>query len=205
MSRRAESGSELPASKFAVIAMLPLSYSYGTLTYPRPSSQLSSVRVKIYFMVLSSLGRAPWRVIAIQLLIVLGLVALYKIYLPRHARELAKREVAARELKINTIFRDSVEEDSTREISVPLDGAIVKRHPQRLRTTFSPQEAETTLGVPDVARTDFRGGQHLTWWGTTHKLEVSFDAGRLYCLNLEDRATGHGVLVYRSPELWHPY
>ena len=103
----------------------------------------------------------------------LGLVAFYKIYLPRHARELAKREVAARELKINAIFRGFSGGGSTREISVPLDGAIVKRHPQRLRTTFSPQEAETTLGVPDVTRTDFRGGQHLTWMGTAHKLEVS--------------------------------
>ena len=82
----------------------------------------------------------------------------------------------------------------------PLDGAIVKRHPQRLRSTFSPQEAESTLGVPDATTTDFGGGQHLTWLGTTHKLEASFNAGRLYCLALEDRATGHGVLVYDSPE-----
>jgi hypothetical protein len=153
----------------------------------------------------SSLGRALWRAIVIQLLILLGLAALYKVYLPRHEREMARRELATRELRINTVFRDSVEEDSAREISVPMDGAIVKRHPQRLRTTFSPQAAESMLGVPDVATTDFRGGQHLTWLGTTHKLEVSFDAGHLYCLALEDRATSHGVLVYRSPELWHPY
>ena len=33
-SRRAESGSKLPHSKFARIAIIPLSYSCGTLTYP---------------------------------------------------------------------------------------------------------------------------------------------------------------------------
>ena len=33
-SRRAESGSKLPHSKFARVATIPLSYSCGTLTYP---------------------------------------------------------------------------------------------------------------------------------------------------------------------------
>ena len=124
---------------------------------------------------------------------------------PPRARIGRRRAAATREQKINALFQDSVVEDSTHEISVPLEGAIVKRHPQRLRTMFSPQEAESTLGVPDTTTTDFRGGQHLTWMGTTHKLEASFNAGRLYCLTLEDRATGHGVLVYESPESWHPY
>lgn len=153
----------------------------------------------------SSFGRASWRVILIQLLILLGFIVLYKLYLPHRARELAGHAVAIREQKINALFEDSVVEDSTHEISVPLEGAIVKRHPQRLRTVFSPQEAESTLGAPDATTIDFRGGQHLTWLGTAHKLEASFNAGRLYCLTLEDRATGHGVLVYESPESWHPY
>jgi hypothetical protein len=64
---------------------------------------------------------------------------------------------------------------------------------------------ETRLGVPDATTTDFRGGQHLLWLGTAHKLEASFDAGRLYSLALEDRATRRGVLVFQSPDLWHPY
>jgi len=153
----------------------------------------------------SNSGRAPWRVIAIQVLILLGLVAFIKFYLPHRTRELARYAIIAREQSINALFQDAVVEDSTREISVPLDGAIVKRHPQRLRTTFSPQQAESTLGVPDTSTTDFSGGQHLTWIGTAHKLGAAFSAGRLYCLTFEDRATGHGVLVYESPEAWHPY
>ncbi|MGD1105126.1 MAG: hypothetical protein ABSA59_24040 [Terriglobia bacterium] len=161
--------------------------------------------ITIHSMPISSFGRAPRRVIVIQLLVLVGLIAFYRLYLPHRARDLAGRAAATREQKINALFQDSVVEDSTREISVPLEGVIVKRHPQRLRTTFSPQEAESTLGVPDATTTDFRGGQHLTWLGTAHKLAASFDAGRLYCLTLEDRATGHGVMVYESIWSWHPY
>jgi hypothetical protein len=153
----------------------------------------------------SSFGRTPRRVMVIQFLILLGLVAFYKLYLPHRARDLAGHAAATREQKINALFQDSVVEDSTHEISVPLGGVIVKRHPQRLSTIFSPQEAESRLGVPDAAQIDFAGGQHLTWLGTAHKLEASFNAGRLYGLTLEDRATGHGVLVYESIWAWHPY
>lgn len=159
----------------------------------------------MHVMPSSSFGRAPWRIIVIQLLILSGLVAFYNLYLPYRARDLAGRAAATREQKINALFQDSVVEDSTHEISVPLEGVIVKRHPQRLRTTFSPQQAESTLGLPNAATPDFRGGQHLTWLGTSHKLEASFNAGHLYCLTFEDRATGHGVLVYESIWSWHPY
>ena len=156
-------------------------------------------------MVPSCYGRARWRVIVIQLLILLGIFALYKVYIPYHERELSRREAAARDQEISGFFQDAVMEDSTLEISVPVDGAIVKRHPQKLRLTFSPQEAESKLGVPSASTTDFDGGQHLTWLGHAHTLEASFNAGHLYCLSLADRATGHGVLVYESPESWHPY
>jgi hypothetical protein len=153
----------------------------------------------------STFDRTPRRVIVIQLLVLLGLVAYYQLYLPHRARELAARATAAREEKITALFQDSVVEDSKHEISVPLEGAIVRRHPQRLRIVFSPREAEAELGVPDAITNDFRGGYHLTWLGTTHKLEAAFNAGRLYCLTLEDRSTGHGVLVYESLSSWHPY
>jgi hypothetical protein len=136
--------------------------------------------------------------------IILALIAFFRFYLPRHSRAVAEQAAATREQKINSLFKDSVE-DSTEEISVPLDGAIVKRHPQRLRTRFSPDDAEAALGVPYSTMTDFAGGQHLTWFGTSHKFEAAFTAGRLYCLTLEDRATGHGVNVYESPQSWRPY
>jgi hypothetical protein len=153
----------------------------------------------------SSIGRAPWRVIIIQILLLSGLAVFFKLYLPRHARQTAVREAAAREQQINALFQNSVEQDSTQEISVPLDGTIVKRYPQKLRIALSPQDVESTLGVPVSSTTDFQGGQHLTWIGTAHKLEASFNAGRLYCLALEDRSTGHGVMVFESPLSWHPY
>jgi hypothetical protein len=153
----------------------------------------------------STFGRAPWRIIVIQLLILLGLAAFFKSYLPHRARDLAGRAAATREQKINALFQASVEEDPAHEISVPVEGVIVKRHPQRLRATFSPQKAESALGVPDANTLDFRGGQHLTWLGTAHRLNASFQAGRLYCLSLEDRATGHGALVYESIWSWNPY
>src|SRR6202041_1203854 len=102
------------------------------------------------------------------------------------------------------LYLSSVE-DSASEISVPVDGTIVKRHPQRLRTTFSPQDAESKLGIPDKNISDFRGGQHLSWVGTAHTLQAAFDAGRLYYISLEDRATGHGGGVYASFDLWGPY
>jgi hypothetical protein len=155
-------------------------------------------------MPFSSFGRAPWRIIVIQILLLSGLVVFFKLFLPHHARQMAVHDAANREQKINALFQNSVE-DSTQEISVPLDGVIVKRHPQRLRIVFSPQDAESRLGVPDASTTDFRGGQHLTWVGTAHKLDASFNAGRLYGLALEDRASGHGVMVFESPSSWRPY
>jgi hypothetical protein len=155
-------------------------------------------------MPISDAGRAAWRIFLIQVAILLGLITAYKLYLPRHARELAARAAAAREKSIDALYQSSVE-DSASEISVPLDGVIVKRHPQRLRTTLTTQEAESTLGIPDRNISDFRGGQHLTWVGTTHTLQAAFDAGRLYYLSLEDRATGHGARVYGSFDLWGPY
>ena len=157
------------------------------------------------FMSSSRFGRAPYRFVAIQILLLGGLAAFEKFGLPYLIRESASHAAAVREQKISTLFQDSVVEDVKREVSVPLGGTIVKRHPQRLRTTFSPQEAESTLGVPDATMIDFRGGQHLTWLGADHELSASFNAGRLYCLTWEDRATRHGVMVFESPRAWHPY
>jgi hypothetical protein len=150
-------------------------------------------------------GRTPWRVILVQLIILTGLVAFYKLYLPHLEREKAMREAAEREQKIEAFFQKAVVEDTMQEIAVPLEGAIVQRHPQRLRATLAVEEVEAALGAPDVASTDFQGGQHLTWIGAAHKLQGSFSAGHLYCLAREDRSTGHGVMVFESIGSWHPY
>ena len=153
----------------------------------------------------SSRGSVRWRVFVIQILAVAGLFVSLELFLSHRARSLAERTAASREQKINVMFHDSVADEPTHEIFVPLNGVVVKRHPQRLRIELSPQGAEFTLGLPDTATTDFRGGQHLTWIGTTHKFEASFSGGRLYCVKLEDRATGRGVMVFESIWAWHPY
>jgi hypothetical protein len=156
-------------------------------------------------MAVADSGRFPWRIILIQVLVLTGLVAFFTLYLPYYHRQIAIREAATREAKITALFQNSVVQDTTQQIFVPLDGTIVKRYPQKLRLELSPQEVENSLGIPTRSTTDFRGGQHLTWIGTGHKLEASFNAGRLYCLTLEDRSTGHGVMVFASPTSWHPY
>ena len=170
-----------------------------------PGSHLLNARVTIPSMFTADTGRAPWRVIIIQVLLLSGLAVFFKIYLPYRARDAEAEAAAAREQRINALFENAVEKDTTREISVPLGGEIVKRHPQKLRLVLSPREVEDSLGLPAKITMDFRGGQHLMWLGTAHKLEASFNAGRLYCLTLEDLTTGRGVMVYASPTSWHPY
>ena len=153
----------------------------------------------------SDFGRAPWRLFLIQILVLAAIVITIKLYLPRHERTLAAQASIAREQKINALFHDSIEEETSREVLVPLDGTMVKRHPWRLRTTFTSEAAESSLGVPNTCAVDFRGGQHLTWLGTSHKLEAAFDAGRLFCLTWEDLNTHHGEQVYNSEDQWRPY
>jgi hypothetical protein len=149
-------------------------------------------------------GKVPWRIILVQVIILVGLVTCLKFYLPHRAKAAAAREIEQREQNINALFQDAVEKDS-KEIPVSVDGEVVNRYPQKLRLALSPQQVEDRLGVPGKDATDFQGGQHLTWWGTNHRLEAAFNAGRLYCLTLEDRSTGHGVMVFESPYQWHPY
>ena len=78
-------------------------------------------------------------------------------------------------------------------------------HPQRLTRTPAVDEVLQTLGLPDRRTTDFQSGLHMTWTGTAHSLEASFDRGRLYCLRREDLRTGHGALVFVSSVAWHPF
>ena len=66
-------------------------------------------------------------------------------------------------------------------------------------------EVRQALGAPDTSTTDFAGGLHLTWIGTGHTLEASFNHGQLYCLSLKDTSTGHGASVYESSANWQPF
>jgi len=150
----------------------------------------------------------PWtvrtRIILIQLGIVAGLVAWYKIYVPRMERERAAAEAEARSKRIAAFVPAMVVEDTSREVEVPGTGGE-KRHPQKLRSTPTVEEVEQALGAPDGRVTDFRGGLHLTWTSERLKVEASFNQDRLYCLRTEDRRTGHGALVFESSGSWQAF
>jgi hypothetical protein len=66
-------------------------------------------------------------------------------------------------------------------------------------------EVVQALGLPGRRTVDFRGGLHMTWTGTAHSLEASFDRSRLYCLRRGDLRTGHGTFVFESSVAWHPF
>ena len=135
-------------------------------------------------MALSDSGNIPKRAIVIQLVIIAGLIAFFKLYLPRMEKDRAASRLNERESRIETLFKSMVEDSS--------GGA------QTLRSTPSMQDVEQALGAPDTSSTDFAGGLHLTWIGTRHSLEGSFDRGRLYALTLTNRQTGQSVTASPS-------
>ena len=79
----------------------------------------------------SDSGGVPWRVILIQLAVLLGLLTFFKFYLPHRERAQASQAVADREQKIEDFFQNAVVEDTTHEISVPLNGGHGKAAPAR--------------------------------------------------------------------------
>ncbi len=150
-------------------------------------------------------GTVPKRVIIIQLAILAGLAAWFKLALPRIEKARAESRAAEREQRLMEFFQANVLDDPSREVEVPAGSADSHAHPQRLRAIVGVQDVMQALGVPDARTSDFRGGVHLTWRGTQHTLEAAFNQGRLYCLRLEDRQTGHGALVFESSLYWHPF
>jgi hypothetical protein len=150
-------------------------------------------------------GAVSKRAIIIQVVILAGLVAFFKADLPRIERARAAAEATERERRIEKFFQSTVAEDVSREVEAPATSGGARVHPQMLRRAASMEEVEQALGAPDTSSTDYAGGLHLTWIGARHNLEASFNRGRLYCLKLEDRRTGHGVMVFESSSSWHPF
>ena len=153
----------------------------------------------------SDSGKISTRAIVIQVVILIvaaGLLAYVKVYLPRMEKAQAAAQIASRETHIKDFFDEMVAEDSSRTVEAPDVG---ETHPQSLRSTPSVDEVQQALGAPDTSTTDFAGGLHLTWIGTGHTLEASFNHGQLYCLSLKDRSTGHGSNVYESSANWQPF
>ena len=149
-------------------------------------------------MTRSPFGSVRARVVFVQVVIIAGLIAYFKILVPRIEKARAAAETAKREETIRSFVQSVVVEAGGQEAEAPAKDGEASARAQRLRFTPSVSEVEQALGAPDQTMTDFRGGHHLTWIGTRHKLDVSFDKGRLYALTLSDLATGHGMTVYGS-------
>jgi hypothetical protein len=145
------------------------------------------------------------KVIVAQFVILAGVAVWLKVYIPRMEAARAATAVLEREKRIQTSYQSMVVEDTNREVEAPESKAKGPVHPLRLRTSASVGEVEQTLGAPDSEQSDFRGGLHLMWAGSQHTLEASFNRGRLYCLTITDRQTGHGSMVFESSLYWRPF
>lgn len=143
------------------------------------------------------------RGIAIQLGIAGVLLAWFLVGLPRLRKEWAAEETAKKEGRIQSFLQSEVVEDPARNL--PAGDAEGYSHPQRLLNTPSEEEVKQALGPVDGFSGDFRGGVHLIWTGANHKLEASFNNGRLYCIRVEDVRTGHGALVFESSLSWQAF
>lgn len=149
-------------------------------------------------MALFSLGSVRTKVILIQALVVGGLIVYFKLALPWIQKERAADQALQHEQQIESLMQTMV-------VDVPAPSGQNAPRPKRLRITASVEEIQQTLGAPDTSMTDFRGGQHLEWIGTRHKLTASFNKGRLYALALTDLRTGHGMTVYEWSAQWQQF
>ncbi|HET9178661.1 MAG TPA: hypothetical protein VFQ24_09940 [Terriglobia bacterium] len=153
----------------------------------------------------SETGKIPTRVIVVQLVllaVVTAMIAFVKVYEPRAEKAQAAARIAERDTRIQDFFNSMVAEDYGRTVEAPGVGTT---HPQSLRSTPAVANVQQTLGAADTSTTDFADGLHLTWIGTDHTLEASFNRGQLYCLSLKDNSTGHGQSVYVSSANWQPF
>lgn len=124
----------------------------------------------------SDSGRIPLRAIAIQVVILGGLLIFLKFYLPHHEKAKAAARLKERDARIESFYADVTGEGS--------GGGTA------LRSTPSMQAAEQRLGAPDTSSTDYAGGLHLTWNGAHRSLQGSFYHDSLYSLTMTDNRTG---------------
>ncbi|MFB3924133.1 MAG: hypothetical protein ACE145_20615 [Terriglobia bacterium] len=151
------------------------------------------------------LGSVRTRAILVQVVIVAGVIAWYKIFWPGIQKERAAAERARRDAKIAAFVESAVVEAAGRENDAPSSSGQAGARPQRLRLTPSADEAQAALGAPDTSMTDFAGALHLTWIGNTNSLELAFDKGRLYALTLTERKSGRGWTAYENPAMFRAF
>ena len=134
------------------------------------------------------------KAILIQLAIAVGLLVWFKLALPKIQEARASEAVERREQSIRAFYQSMVidQSGSPDEPAAKSDPPAGRR---RLKSMPAVGDVERSLGSPDRSMTDFRGGQHLTWMGTEHRLEASFNKGTLYALTWTDLRSGHGETV----------
>ena len=143
-------------------------------------------------------GKISTRAIVIQmvfLVVAAGLFAYVKFYAPKLEKSRQAAQLAQRENRIEDFFNSMVSEDSSRTVDTPGGGTT---YAQSLKSTPSLDEVQQALGGPDTSSTDYAGGLHLGWVGTTHTLEAAFSHGELYALSFKNNDTGRGVNVFKS-------
>lgn len=151
----------------------------------------------------SASGSTVLKAIIIQVVIAAMLIAWFKFVLPMLGGGEAAAAAARRETRIETLFQSlAVEDASPSAPAADGAGAETTRH---LRLAPMIDEVKQELGAPSAVTGDYRGGAHLIWTGTNHKLEASFNHERLYCLRMEDIRTGHGELVFESSTAWRAF
>lgn len=151
------------------------------------------------------LGSVRTRVILVQVVIVLGVIAWYKVFWPQIQKERAAAEAARREQKIQALVQSMVIEAAGRESDGSAAPGQMPARPQRLRFTPPVDEVQPELGAPDTSMTDFAGALHLTWIGDKHSLELAFEKGRLYALTLTEHKSGRGMTVYENPAMFRAF
>jgi hypothetical protein len=150
-------------------------------------------------------GSVRTRTIVIQVAIVTGVILWLTLGLPKYRKEKTAAALARREQNIESFVQSIVVERGGEEMEVPTVDGVRRVHPQRLRFLPAVGDVQEELGAPDQSMTDAQGGQHLIWIGTRHKLNASFNKGRLYAVTLSDLQTGHGMTVYESAAQYHPF
>ena len=169
------------------------------------------------------------KAIIIQVVIFAGVIVYFKVALPRIEKARAEAAAAEREQRIEAFVQSVAVEAAGREDDAPAaneekspraqlfprllgqwqrapaSNGATRARPQRLRITPAVDEVQEALGAPEQNMTDFRGGQHLTWTGKSHKLDLSFNKGRLYALALTDLRTGKGMTVFESSAQWQQF
>ena len=154
-------------------------------------------------MALFSSKRARNHAILIQVVFIAAVIVMYWFGVPAIRKGRARAAAEDREQALTAFFQSVTIEvgGSGNQAAGEAQGGVAKR----LRETPEVEEVEQQLGAPGQTMVGYGGAQHLTWMGTRHKLQASFNKGQLYALTLTDLKTGHGEQVYKTSAYWRAF